>query len=162
MCKSDFHTSHTLFAEFGNLVVVFSFNYTLMYILIQLCSKPPHSQTRKSWWNQEFMASSATNLHYSTCPIKQVIIVAYEKLDIALQNMVLEDLNPKRRQGCGAEFWRLAQYHDGLWPTTIKKIPIYKSKKRDAIMKGRVVMKMQPYYDPRKWECKSPSQMQLC
>ena len=65
--------------------------------------------------------------------------------------MVLEDLNPKIRQGCGVAFWILVQYHDGLWPTTMNKIPIYKSKKKDAIMKGRVVMKMKWYYDPRKW-----------
>ena len=31
------------------------------------------------------MASSATTLHYSTHPIQQVIIVAYNKLHMALQ-----------------------------------------------------------------------------
>ena len=135
-------TLHTrLFSDFGNIVVPFSSCNILVYSLIQLCSKRLGSRTSHSWWNHDSMASSATTLHYNTCPIKKVIIVTYKKPDIALQNMVLEDLNPKRRQGCGAKFWRLAQYHDGLWFTTMKKILIYKSKKRDVIMKGRVVIK---------------------
>ena len=108
------------------------------------------------------MASSITTSHCITHPIPQVTIVAYNKLDMALQNMVLEDSNPKRRQGHGAKFSRLVQYPDGLSSTLMMEIPICKFKKMDDIIKGRVIMKMQPSYDPRKSEFKSSSKMQSC
>ena len=66
--------------------------------------------------------------------------------------MVYEESNPKWIQGHGVEFWSLAQYHDVLWHTMTKKIPICKSKKGDVVIEGILVMKMQPSYDPTKWE----------